>query len=66
MKDRSHDEAMAEQFQFDPDYAAELLAEVRLSNDPAELAILLRQLAKNSRQVGVKSLTNAKGKSSSK
>jgi DNA-binding phage protein len=66
MKDRSHDEAMAEQFQLDPDYAAELLAEVRLSNDPAELAILLRQLAKNSRQVGVKSLTNAKGKPSSK
>lgn len=66
MKDRSHDEAMAEQFQLDPNYAAELLAEVRLSNDPAELAILQRQLAKNFRQVGGESLTNAKGKPSPK
>lgn len=28
MKDRSHDETMAERFQIDPSYAAELLAEV--------------------------------------
>ncbi|MGR6034989.1 MAG: hypothetical protein ACU4EQ_09445 [Candidatus Nitrosoglobus sp.] len=44
MKDRSHDTAMAEHFHADPTYAAELLAEVRRSGDPAELAILLRQM----------------------
>ncbi|AZF12468.1 hypothetical protein C4J93_4300 [Pseudomonas sp. R2-37-08W] len=46
MKDRSHDEAMAELFASCPDYAAELLTEVRRNGDPAELAILLRQIAK--------------------
>ncbi|ACI09183.1 addiction module antidote protein [Serratia marcescens] len=45
MKDRSHDEAMAEHFRADPAYAAELLAEVRRNGDPAELAILLRLIA---------------------
>lgn len=46
MKDRPHDEAMAEHFYADPAYAAELLAEVRRNGDPAELAILLRQVTK--------------------
>ncbi|TBU72473.1 transcriptional regulator [Pseudomonas daroniae] len=46
MKGRPHDEAMAEQLYADPVYAAELLAEVRRNGDPAELAILLRQLTK--------------------
>ena len=46
MKDRPHDEAIAEQFHADPDYAAELLIEVRRNGDSAELAILLRQMAK--------------------
>ncbi|MDH0809844.1 addiction module antidote protein [Klebsiella grimontii] len=45
MKDRAHDTAMAEHFRADPTYAAELLAEVRRNGDPAELAILLRQMA---------------------
>lgn len=45
MKDRSHDTAMAEHFRADPTYAAELLAEVRRDGNPAELAILLRQMA---------------------
>nr|WP_024197038.1 hypothetical protein [Escherichia coli] len=45
MKDRSHDTAMAEHFRADPTYAAELLAEVRRKGPPAELAILLRQMA---------------------
>ncbi|HBP1967285.1 hypothetical protein FA346_16980 [Pseudomonas aeruginosa] len=45
MKDRSHDTAMAECFHADPTYAAELLAEVRRNGDPAELIILLRQMA---------------------
>ncbi|HBO6819081.1 TPA: addiction module antidote protein [Pseudomonas aeruginosa] len=44
MKDRSHDAAMAEHFRADPTYAAELLAEVRRDGNPAELAILLRQM----------------------
>lgn len=46
MKDRPHDEAMAEQFHADPAYATELLTEVRCSGDSVEVAILLRQLAK--------------------
>jgi hypothetical protein len=37
---------MAEQFHAYTDYATELLIEVRHNGDPAELAILLRQLAK--------------------
>ncbi|ASC96099.1 addiction module antidote protein [Pseudomonas aeruginosa] len=45
MKDRSHDTAMAEHFRADPAYAAELLAEVRRDGIPAEVAILLRQMA---------------------
>ena len=45
MKDRSHDTVMAECFRADPHYAAELLAEVRREGNPAELAILLRQMA---------------------
>ena len=46
MKDRPHDEAMGEQFRANPNYAAELLIEVRRNGDSAELAILLRQMAK--------------------
>ncbi|EJF4706192.1 addiction module antidote protein [Salmonella enterica] len=45
MKDRSHDTAMAEHFRANPTYAAELLAEVRRDGTPAEVAILLRQMA---------------------
>ncbi|HGJ7732984.1 addiction module antidote protein [Pseudomonas aeruginosa] len=46
MKDRPHDTAMAEHFRAHPTYAAELLlADVRRDGNPAELAILLRQMA---------------------
>ncbi|MCF7554537.1 hypothetical protein [Pseudomonas petrae] len=45
MKDRSHDEAMAELFQADPSYAAELLAEVIRGGDADELTALKRQIA---------------------
>lgn len=45
MKDPSHDEAMAELFQADPPYAAELLAEVIRDEDADELAILERRLS---------------------
>ena len=44
MKDILHDEAMAECFRSDPNYARELLAEVRRDGSPAELAILQRQI----------------------
>ena len=44
MRSRPHDEAVAEQFRADPGYAAELLEEVRRNGEPAELAIILRQL----------------------
>lgn len=50
MKDRPHDDLMAEQFHSDPTYAAELLNEVRRDGDSAELAIVLRQMATASRQ----------------
>lgn len=43
MKDRLHDEVIAECFRRDPRYAHELLAEVRRDGSPAELAILQRQ-----------------------
>ncbi|HDS1797942.1 TPA: hypothetical protein QEM76_000841 [Pseudomonas putida] len=45
MKDRSHDEAMAELFQADPSFAADLLAEVVRDGNADELAILERQLS---------------------
>lgn len=44
MRDRSHDQAMAELFQTDPSYAAELLVEVIRDGNADELAILERQL----------------------
>lgn len=45
VRDRAHDEAIAEYFCSNPSYAAELLAEVRDSGDVGELTILLRQLS---------------------
>jgi DNA-binding phage protein len=45
MKDRNHDEAMAELFQANPSFAAELLAEVVRDGNADELAILERQLS---------------------
>lgn len=65
MKGRPHDEAMAEQFRADPDYAAELLIEVRRNGDSAEMAILLRQLAKAFEQDEGWSLADAERKLSS-
>ncbi|MHA6231115.1 transcriptional regulator [Pseudomonas fluorescens group sp. PF-69] len=65
MKDRPHDDAMAEQFHADPAYAAELLTEVRRNGDSAELAILLRQIAKVFGQDEGWSLADAERKLSS-
>lgn len=45
MKDRCHDEAMAELFQADPTYATELLTEVCADGGADELYVLIRQLS---------------------
>ena len=44
MKDRSHDDAMAEIFEADPSYALELLTEVLRDGDCGEITVLMRQL----------------------
>lgn len=46
MKDRQHDDAMAELFARDPSQAAELLLAIEADGDKEELAIFRRQLAK--------------------
>jgi probable addiction module antidote protein len=46
MKDRAHDEAMAEQFKEDPAYAVELLNAILEDGEQAELLIALRQMTK--------------------
>jgi probable addiction module antidote protein len=46
MKDRPHDEAMAELFQRDPNYATDLLNSILEDGDQAELLIALRQMTK--------------------
>jgi probable addiction module antidote protein len=43
---RSHDDAMAEFFRKDPTYAVSLLNAVLADGEPAELLIVLRQMAK--------------------
>lgn len=44
MKDRNHDDAMAELFKDDPKLAAAVLSDVKSDNDQAELTIIRRQL----------------------
>ncbi|VAY88765.1 conserved hypothetical protein [mine drainage metagenome] len=46
MKDRTHDEAMAELFQEDPAYALELLNSILEDGEQGELLIALRQMTK--------------------
>ena len=46
MKDRTHDEAMAEMFRDDPAYAVQLLNSILEDGDQSELLITLRQMAK--------------------
>jgi probable addiction module antidote protein len=46
MKDRTHDEAMAELFNEDPSYAVELLNGILEDGEQAELLIALRQMTK--------------------
>jgi probable addiction module antidote protein len=46
MKDRAHDDAMAEVFRKDPAYAVELLNNILEDGDQSELLIALRQMTK--------------------
>ena len=46
MKDKNHDEAMAELYQQDPAYAIQLLNHILEEGDQSELLITLRQLTK--------------------
>jgi probable addiction module antidote protein len=46
MRDRAHDEAMAELFQQDPAYALELLNSILEDGEQSELLIALRQMTK--------------------
>jgi probable addiction module antidote protein len=46
MKDKSHDEAMAELYRDDPDYAAQLLNSILEDGDQSELLAALRQMTK--------------------
>ena len=46
MKDRAHDEAMAEMYQDDPAYALQLLNSILEDGDQSELLIALRQMTK--------------------
>ena len=46
VKDRSHDEAMAELFRDDPEFAAHFLDEILREGEQADLLVALRQLAR--------------------
>ena len=46
MKDRPHDEAMAELYRDDPAYAVQLLNSILADGDQSELLVALRQMAK--------------------
>jgi putative addiction module killer protein/probable addiction module antidote protein len=46
MRDRAHDDAMAERFRHDPEYAVDLLNGILRDGNQAELLIALRQMAR--------------------
>ncbi len=46
MRDRSHDEAMAEIFRNDPSYAFDLVKSILEDGNQAELLIVFRQMTK--------------------
>lgn len=46
MKDRAHDDAMAEMYREDPDFALHLLNSILEDGDQGDLLIALRQMAK--------------------
>ncbi len=45
MKDRSHDDAMAELFKEDPGFAADYLNQLLQDGEPADFLVALRQMA---------------------
>lgn len=45
MRDRSHDDAMAELYREDPEYARQLLNSILEDGDQGELLVILRQMA---------------------
>lgn len=52
MNDRPYDDAMAELFQKDPAYAADLLFSILEDGEPGELMVALRQIAKTRTPTG--------------
>ena len=54
MKDRNHDEAMAELFRDDPQFAVEYLNDLLQDGEPADLLVALRQITQA--QGGVRAL----------
>jgi probable addiction module antidote protein len=46
MRDRSHDDSMAEIFSADPAYAVQLLNSILEDGEPGELLVALRQMTK--------------------
>lgn len=46
MRDRSHDDAMAEHFREHPEFAVEMLNSILEDGEPGELLIALRQMTK--------------------
>ncbi len=46
MRDRSHDDAMADLYRDDPEYALQMLNAILEDGDQAELLVALRQMAK--------------------
>jgi DNA-binding phage protein len=54
MKDRSHEEAMAQLFRDDPQFAADYLNDLLLDGEPVDLLVALRQIAQA--QDGVRAL----------
>ena len=52
MRDRSHDEVMAERFREDPEYAVLYLNSTLEDGEQGELMIALRQMAKDDTMLG--------------
>lgn len=60
MRDRNHDDAMAEIYREDPAYAFELLNSIFEDGDQSELLIALRQMTKACGRNRSQVVTNAK------
>ncbi|WP_332060798.1 hypothetical protein [Bartonella sp. CB74] len=56
MKDRNHDDAMAEIFQNDPETAVATLDAILADGDQGELLVTLRQIMKNPNKLTIETL----------